>query len=398
MDKRIELLAPAGDLDRLKIALIYGADAVYIGGKRFSLRSAASNFTLEDIKEGVEFAHKLNKKVYVACNMVMHDSDNVDTLEYLKSLKEIGVDAIIVSSIYIASLAKSISLETHMSTQLSIMNSDGVNAMKRLGASRVVLGRECSLDNIKDIRKNTDLELEVFIHGGMCSSYSGKCLLSELMCSRDPNRGGCAHSCRWKYHFYEDDKKMFLDEDYLSISSKDLCLIRYVPELIKAGVSSLKIEGRMKSQHYLAFIIYSYRKCIDDYYNNQILDFDGYESIINYGENRITGHGFILGNVTTNEMLMNINDEYYRPGEFIGIVRGYNKETHLAVLEVKNKITSNTKYIVLSSKTGLNVVEVKKMFYQGEKVDIYTVAKEIIQIEVDKELFEYDILHLYEEK
>ena len=398
MNKRIELLAPAGDLDRLKIALTYGADAVYIGGKRLSLRKSASNFTLDDIKEGVEFAHKLNKKVYVACNMVMHDEDNEDTLNYLKSLKEIEVDAIIVSSLYIMELAKSISLEAHVSTQLSILNSNAVNLFKKVGATRVVLGRECSLKNIKGIINHTDLEIEVFIHGGMCSSYSGKCLLSSLMCDRDPNRGGCAHSCRWRYHIYNKDKQLFEDEDYLSVSSKDLCLIRYIPDLIDAGVSSLKIEGRMKSQHYLAFIISAYRKCIDDYYNDQKVDFDSYESLINYGENRITGHGFIEDNVTTNEMLMNINDEYYRPGEFIGIVRSYNKETHVADFEVKNKILSNTKYVLLSSKNGLKTIEVKKMYFNNEEIDIYTVAKNIIQIEVDEELEPYDLLHIYSQE
>lgn len=396
MNKKIELLAPAGDLDRLKIALIYGADAVYIGGKRFSLRSAASNFTIDDIKEGVAFAHNLNKKVYVACNMVMHDEDDKETLEYLKSLKSIGVDAIIVSSLYIASLAKSISLEVHISTQLSIMNSLGINALENMGASRVVLGRECSLDDIKEINKNTSLETEVFIHGGMCSSYSGKCLLSSTMCERDPNRGGCAHSCRWKYHFYDKDEKMFDDKDYLSISSKDLCLIRYIPDLINAGVSSLKIEGRMKSQHYLAFIISSYRRCIDDFYNKKELNFDEYEKYIAYGENRITGLGFIEGNVTINEMLMDINDEYYRPGEFIGIVRDYDLGHKIATLEVKNKIIANNKYILLSPKKGIKVINIKKMYKNNEVVDIYTVAKELIQVEVDEVLEPYDIIHIFQ--
>lgn len=397
MNKRIELLAPAGDLDRLKIALIYGADAVYIGGKRLSLRKSASNFTLEDIKSGVEFAHKLNKKVYVACNMVMHDSDNEDTLNYLKALKEIGVDAIIVSSIYIATLAKSISLEVHMSTQLSVLNSEAINFYKNI-SPRIVLGRECSFDDIKNIKKHTDLDIEVFIHGGMCSSYSGKCLLSSLMCDRDPNRGGCAHSCRWKYHFYKDDKKLFNDEDYLSISSKDLCLIHEIPNLIEVGVASLKIEGRMKSQHYLAFIVNAYRRCIDDYYNNQKLDFDYYEKLISYGENRITGCGFINGNVTINEMLMDIKDEYYRPGEFIGVVRSYNNKNHIADLEVKNKIIPNSKYIVLSSVDGLKEIYVKKMFKEDKELEVYTIAGDIIQIEVDKELHPYDIIHIYNEK
>ena len=394
MNNRIELLAPAGDLDRLKIALIYGADAVYIGGKKLSLRSAASNFSLEEIKEGVEFAHERNKKVYVACNMVMHDEDDIDSLSYLKSLKEIGVDAVIVSSLYLASLATSIGLDAHISTQLSITNSESINFLEKRNISRVVLARECSLKQIQNIKKHTNIELEVFIHGGMCSSYSGKCLLSSLMCDRDPNRGGCAHSCRWRYHLYQNKQR--LDDEYLSMSSKDLCLIRYIPQLIESGVSSLKIEGRMKSQHYLAFIISAYRKCIDDYYSNNKMDYDYYEKLIEFGENRITGHGFIEGNVTINEMLMNINDEYYRPGEFIGVVRGFNKKSNRVILEVKNKILANKKYVVLSPNKGTRIIKIKKMFKENEEIDSYTIAKDYIEIEVDEMLEPYDLIHIFE--
>lgn len=393
---KIELLAPAGDLLRLKIALIYGADAVYIGGKKFSLRYFASNFTLDDILEGVKFAHSLNKKVYVACNMVMHDEDAKDILEYLKALKNIEVDAIIVSSIYILQLAKSINLEAHMSTQLSLLNREAINFFYNLGASRVVLGRENDITEIKEIIDHTKAEIEVFIHGGMCSSYSGKCLLSSYMTERDPNRGGCAHSCRWKYHFYDkNNRQMFKDEEYLSISSKDLCLIKQIPTLIDAGVASLKIEGRMKSINYLAFIISAYRRCIDDYISGKPLDYQKYLSYIYYGEARETGVGFINGNVSTNEMLMSLNDQFFKAGEFIGVVTGYDEIRKIATLEVKNKIRANQKYVLLSPNKDLEIIEVGKMYFQNKEVEIYTVAKDEIEIEVSKPCKKYDIVHFF---
>ena len=230
--KRIELLAPAGDLDSLKAALTYGADAVYIGGKSFSLRYYASNFTLDDIKEGVEFAHRLSKKVYVACNMVMHNENVIGIKDYLISLKDVGVDAVIISSLYMLKIAREINLEAHISTQLSLLNSRSVNKFYDLGASRCVLGREASLENIRRIVKNSKAEIEVFIHGGMCSSLSGRCMLSYDMLRRDPNRGGCAHSCRWKYHLWDKNKQLFSDDKYFSMASKDLCLIEYIPDLI----------------------------------------------------------------------------------------------------------------------------------------------------------------------
>lgn len=392
--KKIELLSPAGDLDRLKIALTYGADAVYIGGKTHSLRAAASNFSLEDIKEGVSFAHKLNKKVYVACNMVMHDEDDNNTLEYLTNLKDIGVDAIIISSLYILKLANKVGIEAHMSTQLSSLNEEAVKFYGKLGASRVVLGRECNLNEIKDICDNVKEEIEVFIHGGMCSSYSGKCMLSNVMCERDPNRGGCAHSCRWKYHIYDKDGALENDEAYLSISSKDLCAIKEIPALIEAGVSSLKIEGRMKSHNYLAFINSAYRRCIDDYYEGKPFDFDKYYRLISYGENRLTGHGFLHGNVTVNEMLFDLSNKFDHAGEFVGIIRSYDKNSKIAKLEVKNKIIKGEKYLLLSPNEDLKEIVVDYLSFKDNEVDVYTIAGDVIDIKSDIELHPYDLIHV----
>ena len=392
--KRVELLAPAGDLLKAKYALIYGADAVYIGGKSFSLRYFASNFTKEDILEAVNFAHNLNKKVYVTVNMVMHDEDISGLKEYLIYLRDIKVDAVIASSIYVLEIGKEIGLEVHMSTQLSILNEEAVNLYYKLGSQRIVLGRELSIEEIKKIKQNTNAEIEVFIHGGMCSSYSGRCMLSHYMCDRDPNRGGCAHSCRWKYHLIDDKGELLYSEDkYMTLSSKDLCAIREIPALIDAGVSSLKIEGRMKSLNYLAFIISSYRKCIDDYYDGKELDFDLYQKFITYGENRLTGHGFLHGEVTVNESLLDLNDNFDHAGEFIGSVISYNIEKKHIILDVKNKIVPNEKYLVISPGCKLFEIEIRNVLYKGEPVDKFTVAQEIVELECETEVAPYSLLH-----
>ena len=381
--KRVELLAPAGDLDRLKLALIYGADAVYIGGKEMSLRSHASNFTLEDIDEAVKFAHNLNKKVYVTCNMIMHNEDKKQALEYLRALKKCQVDGIITSSLDLINLNnKFVGNEMHISTQLSTLNEEAIKYYQQFKITRVVLGRECSIKEIKEITAHTPVEIEVFIHGGMCSSYSGKCMLSNVMTLRDANRGGCAHSCRWKYFLYNDQRKINKKNEYFAMSSKDLCAIRYIPALIKAGVASLKIEGRMKSYNYLASIISAYRKCIDDYYAKKKLNFKYYYELMSYGENRLTGHGFLNGEVTPNEQLFVLNDEFKNAGDFIGIVRGYDDKNGLADIEIKNKIVQGEEYLKISP-----------LYFEKKAVGSYTIAKNIVQIKTHERFKPYDIIH-----
>ena len=392
--KHIELLAPAGDLDSLKAAFTYGADAVYIGGKSFSLRYFASNFTLDDIKEGIEFAHKLNKKVYVACNMVMHNENTSGIKEYLTKLKEMNVDAIIISSLYMLKVANELGLEAHISTQLSLLNSQSLNLFYSLGAKRCVLGREASLENIKEIAKNTEAEIEVFIHGGMCSSLSGRCMLSYDMLRRDPNRGGCAHSCRWKYHLWDKEHQLFSNDNYFSMASRDLCLIEYIPDLIEAGVSSLKIEGRMKSINYLAFIISAYRQVIDDYYNGVLKDFSTYLSYVNRWENRTLGCGFIKGEVTKDEMMEELNDHLPHPSAFIGIIRGYDAVNHKAILEVKNKIKENETYLLISPYKEIKEIQIKNLSFKNEKVEFYTIAGDLVTFDLDIEVKEYDLLHV----
>lgn len=270
----IELLAPAGDLSRMKTAFMYGADACYIGGIEFGLRKAATNFTRDDLKEAVEFANKNNKKIYVTLNIIPHEGDFEGMVEYIKFLDEIGVHAVIVSDPGVFSLVKENSnLQIHISTQGSVTNSNTINFWHKMGASRVVLARELSLEEISTIRKNIapEMELEAFCHGAMCMSYSGRCLMSSYMTGRDPNKGDCAHPCRYKYYLMEEKRpgEYFPIEEteggtYI-MNSKDMKTISFVEKLIEAGITSLKIEGRVKSAYYIATVVRAYRRAIDSY-------------------------------------------------------------------------------------------------------------------------------------
>lgn len=318
MENKIELLMPAGDLTRLKVSLLYGADAVFIGGKKFSLRAKASNFTIEDIAEGVKFAHALNKKIYVTVNIIPHCDDLNNIEEYLLSLDRINVDAIIVSSLFIIETVKkmNLKLECHVSTQVSAVNEDYVKFYEELGCTRVVLARECSLKEIKMIKEHTNSELEVFIQGGLCSSYSGKCTLSNYFVCRDANRGGCAHSCRWDYKLYQDNN--LISDDIFKIASKDLIGIRLVKDLIEIGVSSLKVEGRMKSVNYVALVGLTYRKVVDAIYENRLTEdlLLNAEKVLKSIESRPLTQGFLnkngisyLDQIYVNESTM-VNKSY----------------------------------------------------------------------------------------
>lgn len=338
--RKVELLAPAGNLEKAKIALLYGADAVYVGGKQFSLRARASNFTIENLEELVKFAGELNKKVYVTTNIIPHDEDLEGLEEYLLNLESIGVTAIITSSLYIIKTALRIApkLEVHLSTQMSTTNSSTISFYKDLGISRVVLGREVTLDEMKKISSNTDLELEVFIHGGMCVSYSGKCVLSNHLTMRDANRGGCAHSCRWNYHLYQGNKKITKKGTFFNMGSKDLMALEFIPDLIDLNIASLKIEGRMKSAYYLATIVRCYRKAIDLYYEKKSLTNEEINELIveiNKAENRQTSFGFYKGPTTVEQQLFDTRDECPTK-EYVGYILDYNEETKVAVVEQRN--------------------------------------------------------------
>ena len=390
-----ELLAPAGDLEKLKVAIIYGADAVFIGGQKFSLRSRASNFTLADIKEGCEFAHKHNAKIHVTCNIVMHNIDTDGLIEYLKELEACGVDCIIASSLYILKMVKlHTKMEAHVSTQASTINQEAVKFFEEVNVDRVVLGREVSLEEMKIIKENSKIDLEAFIHGGMCVSYSGRCMLSNNMTNRDANRGGCAHSCRWCYDLIDDNQVKNPKGDYFAMSSKDLCAIKAIPLMMDMGMNSFKIEGRMKSLHYIATVVNTYRKLIDEYkLNHKIKDFKVYENQIAKAENRLTSTGFLFNKPTINEQLYDLNLTVPTK-EFIGIVKGYDEKTKTLHIEQRNYfVPFSTIEVFTPSKTFL--LDIKEIYDKdGNILDAARHPKQDIYFKCDIPLEKYSLLRL----
>lgn len=398
--KKVELLAPAGNLEKAKIALLYGADAVYVGGKEFSLRARASNFTREDLKDLSEFAHNLNKKMYVTCNIIPHNDDFAGLDDYLKFLSEIGVDAIITSSLGLIQKAKVIvpNVEIHISTQTSITNSKAIKFWQTVGATRVVLAREVSIKEIEKIRKNTSLELEVFIHGGMCASYSGRCTLSNYMTKRDANRGGCAHSCRWNYSLIYGKKQLNLPSEFFNMGSKDLMSIDQIERLIKVGTASLKIEGRMKSPYYIATVVRSYRMVIDEYYNlgfvkKETLEFAKHE--IQKAENRLTSCGFLEGMVTPNEQLYEVRNEEPTK-EYVGYVLSYDEETKTAVIEQRNyfKLGDTLEFFGPNLPNTLYVVEKMIDATTNEELDVARHPLQQFKMQVPFTVHPHDMVRL----
>ena len=337
--KKIELLAPAGNLEIAKTAILYGADAVYIGGKSFSLRSRASNFSLEEIGELVEFANAHSAHVHVTVNMLPHESDLEGLEDYLLDLDRLGVHAIIVASPSMTAKKLGCHFEVHVSTQHSSTNSNTVRFWKEQGMDRVVLARECQMDEIKKIAQADILPIEVFIHGGMCISYSGRCVLSNHMTLRDANRGGCAQSCRWKYHLMDGNTEVSNPDNLFSMSSKDLQAVNQIASFIEWGVSSLKIEGRMKSAYYLATVVSSYRHLIDLIYQQGYVSDQQLKDIqfeIAKAENRQTGPGFYQGIPGYQVQLYQDHDETVTQ-EYVASVLAVDDDSVL--LQVKNKFT-----------------------------------------------------------
>ena len=393
--KKFELLAPAGDLERLKVAILYGADAVFIGGEKFSLRSRASNFTLDDIKEGCDFAHKHNAKIHVTCNIVMHNKDTQDLVEYLKSLEACGVDCIIASSLYILRMVKEhTKMEAHVSTQQTTSNQEAVNFYTKFGCDRVVLAREMSIDEIEVIKKSSKIDLEVFIHGGMCVSYSGRCMMSNNMTNRDANRGGCAHSCRWCYDLIDNNEVKNPKGDYFAMSSKDLCAIRAIPKLMDLGINSFKIEGRMKSLHYIATVVNSYRRIIDEYESTgKVLNYEVYEEAIRKAENRLTSTGFLFNLPSVNEQLYDLNLSVPTK-DFVGIVEYYDKENKMLYVEQRNYFLPNTTLEVFTP-TKTFKINVGEIYDELENsLDAARHPKQRIHFKCDYELNPYDLLRL----
>ena len=392
---KFELLAPAGDLEKLKIAILYGADAVFIGGQKFSLRSRASNFTLSDIKEACDFAHKHNAKIHVTCNIVMHNIDTDGLIEYLKDLEACGVDAIIASSLYILKMVlKHTKMEAHVSTQQSTSNEKAVAFYESLGIERVVLARELTLDEIEQVKKASNVELEAFIHGGMCVSISGRCMLSNNMTNRDANRGGCAHSCRWCYDLIDNGKILNPTGDYFAMSSKDLCAIKAIPRLMDLGINSFKIEGRMKSLHYIATVVNAYRRIIDEYsLTGTVKDFKLYEDAISKAENRLTSTGFLFGQTKVEQQLYDLNLTCPTK-EFVGIVRDYDKENNIAIVEQRNYFMPNSTIEVFTPNNTFNI-DIKEIYdLEDNELDAARHPKQMIKFKCDKELKPFDLLRL----
>ena len=390
----IELLSPAGDFERLKFALRYGADAVYIGGKNYSLRANAINFTNEEIKEATKFAHSLNKKVYVTVNIVLHD-ENIDGLkEYLLFLDSVNIDAIIVSDIYIMSLWKELNLkmELHVSTQASTLNKETALFYKELGASRVVLAREASEEDIKEIKDYTGLDLEAFIHGAMCTSISGRCIMSNYATNRDANRGGCAQVCRWNFAI-NDENGNELGENY-QMCPKDLNMAIYIKDMIDAGVNSFKIEGRMRSIYYIATVLSSYRKIIDDVINNRINDktINYYLKVLNRCANRESNPQFFKG-------LPNYKDQYYNGNrevsnqDFLGVV--LSNDNGLITLEQRNYFKKGTNVEFISPNFKETEYTIEDIYDEDMNlIEEANHAQMIVKFKTDIPLCKDDIMRL----
>lgn len=390
----IELLAPAGDLEKLKIAILYGADAVFIGGQEFSLRARASNFTLDEIKAACQFAHVRGKKVYVTTNIIPHHEDMGQLIDYLKELEAAQVDAIIAASPYIIETALNhTTLEVHISTQQSAMNQATVNYWHQKGASRIVLARDLTLSEIKEITQNVQAEIEVFIHGGMCAGFSGRCSLSNHFTNRDANRGGCAHSCRWLYDLKKDSEKA--DDIPFTMSSKDLSAVHEITKLMDIGVSSLKIEGRMKSLHYIATVIRTYRMIIDEYMQTgKIEDYAYYDEALKKAENRETAQGFFHHIPYVDEQIFQKRSERVMQN-FVGLVLSYDKETQTALIEQRNVFHTGEVIEIFSPQEREKTFIIDSIeTLKGEIIDCARRAKEQLHIKVPFEVKPFDMLRV----
>ncbi len=349
--KKLELLAPAGDLEKLKIAVDYGADAVYFGGEMFSLRASAGNLTVEEIKEGVEYAHRHGVKCHIALNIIAHNEDIEPLREYLQHIRDIPIDAFIVSDPSVIILVREIipEAELHLSTQANMTNYVTALFWVEQGIKRLVLARELNLEEIGRIKQNLpdEIELEAFGHGAMCISYSGRCLLSNFMAGRDANRGACAHPCRYKYRLeeekrpgeywpvYEDDRGTYI------FNSKDLCMLEHLKEMADAGIMSVKIEGRMKSIFYIAHVISAYRRAIDALAEGEPFNPEWYSEMCKASHREFT-KGFYFGK-PTNEDHNYQTSIYTRDYSFVGLVKGYDAQTGMAVIEQRNKMVIGDK-------------------------------------------------------
>lgn len=408
--KKPELLVPASSLEVLKTAVRYGADAVYIGGEVFGLRAKAKNFTIEEMREGVEFAHRQGVKVYVTANILAHNADIEPVKAYFNDLKRVKPDALIISDPAIFTIAKEIlpDLELHISTQANNTNYGTYNFWHSLGANRVVSARELSINEIKEIRQNipNELEIETFVHGAMCISYSGRCLLSSFMAGRDANKGACTHPCRWKYAVVEESRPgqyMPVEENergtYI-FNSKDLCMIDHIPELVDAGIDSFKIEGRMKTALYVATVARTYRMAIDDYFEDPAkyqANIPKYKTLISQCTYRQYTTGFFFGKPDENTQIYD-NNVYERDYVYLGIV-GENPKPNVYVIEQKNKFSVGETIEVMKPDGRDIAVTVKSIRDEdGNEMASCPHPKQKIFIDLGMELEAGDILRMKSEE
>lgn len=402
MEEIPELLAPAGNLEKLKIAVLYGADAVYVGGELYNLREAADNFTIEDLKEGLEFAHKRGVKVYVAVNLIPHNEDLEDLPEYIAKLDEIGVDAVIVADPGVLSIVQEAApeMEIHLSTQANNVNWRSLEFWQKQGVERVILARELSINEMKEINKRVDIDTEAFIHGAMCISYSGRCLLSNYMINRDANRGECAQPCRWEYTLMEAERPgeyhpIVEDENGTYIfNSKDLCMIEHIPELMATGVSSFKIEGRMKSLHYVATVVNTYRQALDKWAKdseNYTFKEEWLDELKKISHRHYTT-GFYFGQPGAEGQNYETSS-YVRDYDFMGIIQDYLPETEEAVIEVRSKFFEGDEVEIFGPKTDSFIEELEYIKNEeGERIPDAPHPHQLITVKVEEPVEKYDIV------
>ena len=397
-----ELLAPAGTLEKLKFAVHYGADAVYIAGKNYGLRAFAGNFDHDQMAEGIAFAHERKVKVYVTVNVFAHNPDLEGMEDYLKELLELGVDAIIVSDPGVIRIArqKVPDLPVHISTQANTTNWSAAQLWKDMGAERVVLARELSLPEIREIKDKVDVELETFVHGAMCISYSGRCLLSNYMTERDSNQGQCAQACRWNYNLVEEKRPNEfypIQEDERGtyvFNSQDLCLLSHLPELMEAGICSLKVEGRMKSAYYVATIIRAYRNMIDACFEGAKVsgDIHFWMEELQKVSHRPYTTGFYFGKPEKGALTLD-DSQYIRPYDFIGVVQGYNAETGMATIEQRNHFAVGDTVEFFSPQYGWFQQTITEMWdKKGEPITVAPHAQQTVQLKVAQPVYTLDLM------
>lgn len=387
---RVELLSPAGDLERLKVTLLYGADAVYIGGQAYSLRANATNFSLEEIKEGCTFAHKLNKKVYLTLNIVFHNEDMQDVESYIDNVVACGIDAFIVSDPFIISYIKNKhkNVEVHLSTQNSTSNYKAVEYFKNEGVDRVVLAREVGKDGMKEIIEKTGMDIEVFIHGAMCTCYSGRCALSNYVTNRDANRGGCAQVCRFAFKTTED-------KDF-TMATKDLNMAEYIKDLIEIGVKSLKVEGRMRSLYYLATVIGTYREIIDRYYNNTLTE--DIMKVLEYRLSRVANR-----EVSTQFFLKEADytDQYYSGRQelsnqdYLGLITGYDEENNCIILVERNYFKPGDMTEIFTPDGEVYKYKMDKIYDENmQELELARHPEQVLKLKFPHKLKEYSMIRL----